>query len=192
MDGNGAAAAWDLGWPRSSPSGPVGVAVAVARRHRTEGRRCPLGRLGSVMPGAAGPRSAGCRSRRRAKLGPSKPPRFAGCSRSPGSHSDAGAPVGLPQTSQGWAHQGTYTTPHRRRALVVLRTSTWEMGALAMYIPREMVRVRFCDVSKTSSTAQLISDMQMLPSTVLHKWLLEARWPRVGESGVACSRSRCQ
>lgn len=35
--------------------------------------------------------------------------------------------------------QGTYTTPHRRRVLVVLRTSTWEMGAIAMYIPWEMV-----------------------------------------------------
>ena len=54
------------------------------RRHRAEGKgRCGLGRLGSVMPGTVGPRSAGCRSPRREKLGPSMLPRFAGCSQSP-------------------------------------------------------------------------------------------------------------
>lgn len=66
----------------------------------------------------------------------------------PGSHSepgDAGASVGLPQTNQEWVQQPAREalTPHhaggRRQAMVLLRTSTWEMGAIAIYIPREMV-----------------------------------------------------
>lgn len=127
----------------------------MARRHRTEGRRCALGRLGSVIPGAAGARSAGCRSRRREKLGPSKPPRFAGCSRSPGSHSepgDAGAHVGLPQTSHTTRH-----LHHTTQAAGLGRLAHVDVGDgrnCNVHTVGNGVIAVSCDASTTSSTAQ--------------------------------------
>jgi hypothetical protein len=107
------------------------------------------------MPGTARPRSAGCRSRRRATLGPSNLPRFAGCSRSPAPTQRPGSLEllwGFPRRTRNG--RSNALTPHRRQAVVLLRTSTWEMGAIAMYVPREMVWLRCRDVSTTSSTAQ--------------------------------------
>jgi hypothetical protein len=81
------------------------------------------------MPGTARPRSSGCRSRRRATLGLSNLPRFAGCSRSPAPHSEtgvAGAPVGRPQTNQEWgAATHLYHTGGRPWSSCARRRGRW-------------------------------------------------------------------